>query len=127
VPLGDEDAFTGESAGTAPGWGVIRLYRWEGFYRDSLRAYRVRIDGNRVGKIAEGETRDFYVPAGEHVVRLTLDRFWTSREVMLQIRAGELAEFTCRPSASTTVSLVLIWLRPHRWIRLDGPAVAGPT
>jgi hypothetical protein len=64
----------GESAGTMPGPGVIRVRRRQGFYRDRLRRYRVRIDGSPVGKIAEGETRDFFVPPGEHRVRLTIDR-----------------------------------------------------
>jgi hypothetical protein len=128
MALGDRRvAFMGDLAGTLQGWSVIRLYRRNGFYRDQLGRYRVRIDGNPVGKIAEGETRDFFVPPGEHRIRLTMDRFWTSREVVLQIRVGELAEFACRPSASTIVSLVLIWVRPHRWIRLDGPIVTSRT
>jgi hypothetical protein len=39
-----------------------------------------------------------YLPAsGEHRVRLTIDGLFTSREVVLQIRAGWLAEFVCRP------------------------------
>jgi hypothetical protein len=101
------------------GWSVIRLRRRQGFWRDHFGGYRVRIDGAPVGTITEGETKDFFVPPGEHRVRLTMDRFWTSREVNLQIRAGELAEFACRPSASTIASLVLMWLRPHRYIRLD--------
>jgi hypothetical protein len=115
----------GESMGTTPGLSVIRVHRRQGFYRDHFGRYRVRIDGNPVGKMAEGETKDFFVPPGEHRVRLTMDKFWTSREVTLQIRAGELAEFTCRPAASTMVSLLLLYMRPHRWIRLDDPAVTN--
>ena len=61
-----------DSAGTS----VIRLHRRQSFYRDRLRAYRVRIDGNPVGKIAAGETMDFPVPPGEHRVRLTIDQLW---------------------------------------------------
>jgi hypothetical protein len=71
--------------------------------------------------------KDFFVPPGEHRVRLSMTRFWTSREVTLEIREAELAEFNCRPSASTTVSSVLMWLRPHRYIRLDGPPLASRT
>jgi hypothetical protein len=117
----------GEPAEAMPAPGVIRLSRQQGFYRDHFGRYRVRIDGHPAGWMAEGETKDFPVPPGEHRVRLTMDRFWTSREVTLQVHAGELAEFTCRPSASTTASMVLLYMRPHRWIRLDGPVVAGRT
>jgi hypothetical protein len=83
----------------------------------------VRIDGNLAGKIAEGETREFFVPAGEHRVRLTIDGLFTSREVVLRAREGEVAEFTCRPG-SLLQGLFMLPL-PHRYIRLDGPTVAS--
>ena len=113
----------GESDMTSWGWGVIRVRRQRGFYRDRLAAYRVRIDGDRAGKLDEGEAEDFFVSPGEHRVRITIDRYWTSQEVTLEIRAGELAEFVCRPGWSTIASLVFAWVRPHRYIRLDGPTV----
>jgi len=106
------------------GWSVIRLHREQGFYRDRRRAYRVRIDGNVVGKVAEGETKDFFVPPGEHRVRFTIDGLWSSREVTFQVGADELTEFICYPSASVTTSFVLAWVCPHRYIRLDGPVVS---
>ena len=46
----------GEATGTMRGSAVISLRRQPGFYRDRLRAYRVRIDGNPVGEIAAGNT-----------------------------------------------------------------------
>jgi hypothetical protein len=117
----------GEATGTMRGSAVISLRRQPGFYRDRLRAYRVRIDGNPVGEIAAGETKDFFVPSGEHRIRLSLDGIFTSREIALRMREGEPAEFSCRPSASTIVSLVLTWVRPHRYIRLEGPAQSHPA
>jgi hypothetical protein len=92
----------GDPAGTS----VIRLHRSRDFQR--LRAYRVRIDGDPVGKIAAGETMDFPVPPGEHRVRLTLDKFWGSRPVVLQVREGELAEFACRPGTSLLFGLTAL-------------------
>lgn len=87
---------------------MIRLHRPQGYHR--LRAYRVRIDGNPVGKIAAGETMDFPVPPGEHRVRLTLDQLWGTREAMLQVREDELVEFTCRPGAVWLMVLTaLLW------------------
>jgi hypothetical protein len=92
------------SAGT----GVIRLHRLRDYQR--LRTYRVRIDGNAAGKIAAGKTVDFPVPPGEHLVRVTLDRFSGTRVVTLQVREGELAEFTCRPAAWWLVGLTsMMW------------------
>ena len=117
----------GEPAAATRGGSVIRLHRQRGHYRDSLRHYKVRIDGSPVGRIAPGETKDFSVPPGRHGVRLRLDRFWTSREAVLEIHADEVAEFTCRPSALPILGLVLGLVRPHRWIRLNGPTVTIQT
>ncbi len=112
-----------EPAAATRGESVIRVRRQRGFYRDSLRQYRVRIDGNPVGLIGPGETMDFIVPPGEHWVRMTLDRFWTSREAVLEVKAGEVAELTCRPSTAVLPWIGLIL--PHRYIRLEGP-LGGP-
>jgi len=117
----------GEPAAATRGESVIRVHRQQGFYRDSLRQYRVRIDGSPVGTMTPGETEDFVVPPGRHGVRLTLDRFWTSREAVLEIHADEVADFTCRPSASAIPSLVLGLVCPRRYIRLDGPTVTIRT
>jgi hypothetical protein len=111
-----------ESAGIVPGSSVIRLRRRSGFYRDRIRTYRVWIDGNPVAEIPHGATKDFPVPPGEHRVRLTIDRFWTSREVMLNAHAGELAELVCRPGGPLPLIMLLI---PHSYIRLDGPVAAA--
>jgi hypothetical protein len=112
-----------ESAGTTQGDSIIRLRRQQGFYRDQHLVYRVRIDGNRAGRIVEGETREFSVPPGEHRIRLSVDGLFTSRKVVFQAREGEVAEFTCRPGS--LLQSVFMLLVPHRYIRLDGPTVAS--
>ena len=117
----------GEPAEARWGWSVIRVHRRQGFWRDHFGTYQVRIDDDRAGSIVEGETKDFSVPPGEHRVRLSMDRFWTSRELTVQIREGELAEFVCRPAASVIVSMLLIWMRPRGYIRLDGPDQSHPA
>ena len=113
------------SAWAGAGWGrsVIRLHRRRGFLRDRFGAYQVRIDGARVDSIVEGETKDFAVLPGERRVGLSMARFWTSREVAFQIGEGELAELVCCPATSFIVGMLLIWVRPRGYIRLDGPAI----
>ena len=61
------------------GTSVIRLHRSRDYQR--LRAYRVR---------------------------LTIDKFWGTRAVMLQVRQGEQAEFTCRPGAPLLMGLIAL-------------------
>jgi hypothetical protein len=116
----------GESTGTSRDLNVIRLRRRQGAYRDRRRAYQVRIDGNLVGEIAEGETKNLFVPPGEHRLRLVDAWFYTSREVILQVREGELTDLICRPGSPALVALFAL-LVPRRWIRLDGPTVASRT
>jgi hypothetical protein len=103
------------------------MRRQDGYYRDRLRNYRVRIDGNPVGEIAQGETKDFFVPPGKHRVRLTIDRLWGSREVALQVGEGEVAEFTCSPYPLLLLDLFIALLVPYRYIRLHSPAAKSPT
>src|SRR5215469_9674168 len=102
------------------GGGIIRLHRQQVPWRDKFRKYRVRIDGEYVGRIAQGETQEFSVRPGEHRVRLTIDRYFTSRERVVRLRDGELAEFICGSGGSSIQSLfALLW--PRRYISLDGP------
>lgn len=111
------------STETTQGRGVIRLRRRQGFYRDALGRYRVRIDGNHRRQDRCRRDEGLSVPPGEHRIRLTMDRLWTSREVMLQIRAGELAEFTWRPSASGASSAgftLVVYQRPPDRARRPG-------
>jgi hypothetical protein len=115
----------GEPAGTMRGGSVIRLHRRRGFLRDRFGAYQVRIDGDHVDSILQGETKDFAVPPGEHRVGLSMAWFWTSREVTFQIGEGELAELVCCPATSFIVGMLLIWVRPRGYIGLDGPNVAS--
>jgi hypothetical protein len=105
----------GDSAGPVQGGGIIRLHRRRGHHRDFLRVYRVCVDGNLAGKIAQDQTLDLVVAAGEHRVRLTVDESYTSREVVIGVREGELAELTCRPGA---IPIMFAGLVPRRYIRL---------
>jgi hypothetical protein len=76
---------------------VIRVTRLGGFYRDSLRAYQVEIDGQRVGHIRPGQTKDFPVFAGEHGVRLAVD--WCSSTTrVVRLGPGQWTQFVCRPN-----------------------------
>ncbi len=101
---------------TEPGLdGIIRLRRRRGHYRDFLRVYRVYVDGNLAGKIAQDQTVDLVVAVGEHRVRLAAGESYTSREVVIRVRAGKPAELTCRPGA---VPILLAGLIPRRYIRL---------
>jgi hypothetical protein len=63
----------------------IRLVRDSG-WADRLRAYHVIVDGEEVGEISNGETKDFRVSPGHHQIRLKID--WCGSNIL----AFEVAE-----------------------------------
>ena len=45
-------------------------------YADSMRAYKLLLDGAEIGKIASGESKSFEVTPGEHTIQAKID--WCS-------------------------------------------------
>ena len=61
-------------------------------YMDSLRAYWVVVDGNRVGKIKNGQSFSFSLPPGEHTIMMKID--WCgSSTINFTVREGETVYF----------------------------------
>jgi hypothetical protein len=89
----------------------IRVTRPSGGHRDLLRGYTVLIDGQAVGKLRRGSTRDFALAPGDHRVRAKID--WTgSEELVVSLHAGEVIELECKPSGGP--------MRSFRQIQRDG-------
>jgi hypothetical protein len=75
---------------------VIRIRRQPRGYRDSIRAYKVHIDGQAVGAVRRGQAQDFPVVPGVHGVHLTVD--WCgSPSYSVRLGEAEVAEFVCWP------------------------------
>lgn len=99
---------------------TIRLHRRNVAWRNRLVRYRVTVDGQTVGRIAQGETLDLTVEPGERHLRLTVNGVFSSPERKVSLEEGGFAEFMCGPGGPSIES-ALIFLRPHRYIALDGP------
>ena len=56
---------------------TIKLQRTNEFL-NSIRDYKIFIDGNKVGDISEGETMEFEVSAGQHTIISKID--WCSSQ-----------------------------------------------
>ncbi len=50
---------------------ITRENEWPNWTRD----FRIYIDGEIIGSISDGETKDFYVPTGQHKLRANL--YWS--------------------------------------------------
>jgi hypothetical protein len=67
-------------------------------YRDALRAYRVVVDGERIGKIRDSETVTLEIAEGAHELWLTVD--WVrSRAIDFKVIRGENRDFVCQASS----------------------------
>jgi hypothetical protein len=51
---------------------IFRLTRDAG-YADSIRAYKVVLDGTAIGEIRNGESKEFSIPAGTHQLEARID------------------------------------------------------
>ncbi|MFI6582745.1 hypothetical protein [Embleya sp. NPDC050493] len=76
---------------------VVRRVR-EGM-RDILRAHRVLVDGQVVGKVKRGQVLTVAVAPGPHRVRLAID-WCSSPELEVTVPDGGTAAFVCAPGGS---------------------------
>jgi hypothetical protein len=73
---------------------LLRIVRDSG-HADRIRAYRVVVDGNTVGKIGDGETKEFPVSAGPHNLSIKID--WCgSKAVPFTVAEGEVLAFDAK-------------------------------
>jgi len=104
---------------------IVEVARVRGGGRDLLRAYRVLIDEQVVGRLRRGETGRFDVPAGKHSVRIKID--WSgSPTVFVDVAEAQLVRLRCGPSRGAFFGFV-DWFGRDRWVSLEvlGPSVSG--
>jgi hypothetical protein len=96
---------------------AIELTREADRYVDRTRAYRVLVDGERVGKIKAGETARYAVAAGMHRVQLRID--WCSSPTLeVDVPNGGHVALDCGPGAKFYNLFWIIVARPGRYIAL---------
>jgi hypothetical protein len=99
---------------------TLRVNRVATLWRDRLRKYKVLLDGEEVGEIANGETAEFPVSPGHHRVRMAIA--WTgSPEVEADFGDGRVVVVECR--AKPAVTGVLDMFKRTSWVRIR---VLGP-
>lgn len=63
-------------------------------YADRIRAYRVLLDGNEIGRIGNGETKSFDIKPGQHQLALKID--WCgSAAINFGIANDQCVKFQC--------------------------------
>jgi hypothetical protein len=101
--------------------GGIEIVRKRAPWRDRGRAYKIILDGSKVGKIRNGQTINLPVSPGRHGLRLKVD--WVGSDVLTFYAGGdEVVRFECEPNGTAVTGLwdVISWfLRSGKpWVSL---------
>ena len=72
---------------------MIRITR-ASEYVDSIRKYKVFVDGKNIGIIKSGMIEEFKTSAGEHVIYLKID-WCRSNKIAFHSTDNEILEFDC--------------------------------
>lgn len=103
------------------GGGVVLLER-ESAFNDRWRRYTIVVDGQKVGKIGDGDVIEIPVDPGSHSLRLRIS--WTGSPTQdFSIAEGETVRFQCRSLEFDPVGMLLSVLRSlvrhDEWISLE--------
>jgi hypothetical protein len=90
---------------------VIR--RDGGFWRDSIRRYKVWLDGERIGMLRPDEELSIEVQPGAHEVQIKLD-WGSSPRRSVELSPGEIARLRCGPGSLLGIVV------PSRYLVLEG-------
>jgi hypothetical protein len=78
---------------------AVVVRRIEYGYRDRWRAYRILIDGRKVGKLKRGQSARFELPAGLHTIQAAVD-WMHSAKFHISGDVPEIYRLRCGPSGS---------------------------
>jgi len=87
---------------------------------DKVRAYRIELDGQAVGRINAGQTVEIRVATGEHSIVAKID--WCgSPPLNFDIREGETLQFECGSNLQGLrifLALVYVFFLRHQYLTL---------
>ena len=86
---------------------LLKIVRDSG-YADLIRAYQVLLDGKNIGGIRNGETKDFPVSPGEHLLSLKID-FCGSKTITFFVSEGDTVTFYAKSNVRGLKSFLALW------------------
>ena len=86
---------------------LLKIVRDSG-YADRMRAYQVLLDGKNIGGIRNGETKDFPVSEGEHLLSLKID--WCgSKTIKFFVADGDTTTFYAKSNLRGAKVFSALW------------------
>lgn len=87
-------------------------------YRDRIRAYKVKVDGERLGRIKHGSEESFEIAPGKHSVRCTID--WaSSNTVEIDVAPGGTLPMVIQPNGGPLSAYWQGMIRPNTYLLLE--------
>ena len=92
---------------------LLRIVRDSG-YADRIRTYKILIDGATVGKISNGETKEFPIAPGHHEISLKID--WCgSNTVQFTATEGDVLTFDAKSNLRGLKLAASLWHVLFAW------------
>ena len=87
-------------------------------YVDKVRAYKIMLDGQEIGRIKEGAEESLTIPSGSHELQLKID--WAlSPVVRFDAADGHVVKFTCKPRPNPFTVLYYATIARKNYISLE--------
>jgi hypothetical protein len=90
-------------------------------YADRLRSYSVVVDGRKIGKIANGETKSFPIDPGEHTLKLKI-AWCGSNTIHFDADTSQTVDFQCASSLrgwKIFLATAIAIFTPNQYLRLS--------
>lgn len=92
-------------------------------YADSLRKYKVVLDGKEIDTISRGKEKEFQITPGKHKIQLKVD-WCQSNEIEFKIKKNEILNFVCGSNLKglklfLSLLYITFWRNKYLYIELD--------
>jgi hypothetical protein len=94
-------------------------------FADYLRSYTILLDGDKLGEIKNGETREFPISPGQHQLRMKIDWCGSMTIPFVAATDSEILDFSVRSNLKGSGGLAALYyliFKPNEWIVVDREA-----
>ena len=77
-------------------------------YADRLRAYQIILDGEKVGEVRDGETKQFFLAPGKHQLSLKID-WCKSKTIDFTVTEADSLIFQAKSNLRGSRLLLALW------------------
>ena len=92
-------------------------------YADSIRNYKIFLDGEKIYTISNGEEKEFQIGPGKHSIQLKID-WCKSNQIEFEIKDNQKLNFLCGSNLKglnifLSLLYATIWRKKYLYIKLE--------